>query len=229
MMLPVIEPEILDAQILIIKLSKQWKTLWQSSGTGKVPRFEYFKLWRQYFEAGRGYHDLFHVDSCLAEFAEVKIFAQKPQELERAIWYHDYVYDSKAKDNEYQSAIIQYETARRCGISEESAAYSSDLILFTKHEPGIIPETIDGKIILDIDLSIFGKEEAEFDKYEKGIAKEYAWAVKEYGQEFYNTRRAAVLESFRSRSQIYLTEHFHDKYEAKARQNLERSIRTLLK
>lgn len=47
------------------------------------------------------------------------------------------------------------------------------LILITAHQT--MPQTIDEKIIVDVDLAIFGATPQRFAEYEQQIRKEYSW------------------------------------------------------
>lgn len=77
--------------------------------------------------------------------------------------------------------------------------------------------------MVDLDLMILGSSEAKFDAYEVGIRQEYAWV----SEEDFRFHRAKILQSFLDRPSIYYTERFREKYEARARANLERSIKKL--
>ncbi|RVD62485.1 hypothetical protein EN750_21345, partial [Mesorhizobium sp. M7A.F.Ca.ET.027.03.2.1] len=57
-----------------------------------------------YRAPGRHYHNLSHIEAMLALAGDCRELLGDPQAIEAAIWFHDAVYDSKAKDNEAQSA-----------------------------------------------------------------------------------------------------------------------------
>jgi predicted metal-dependent HD superfamily phosphohydrolase len=95
------------------------------------------------------------------------------------------------------------------------------LVLLTKHvQP---PVSRDAELLLDVDLSILGREPAVFADYDRRIRGEYAWVPEEQ----YRARRAAILEGFLHRPSIYRTAFFRDRLEAQARDNLERAIARL--
>jgi predicted metal-dependent HD superfamily phosphohydrolase len=141
-----------------------------------------------------------------------------PNQVLFAWWYHDFVMQRKSRVDEERSAQIAYNVCKNALLSDDFADNVKDLILATKHHD--MPATNDGKIIVDIDLSIFGRSTTEFDKYEEGIAAEYQWL----NPEDFKTGRIAVLEQFLSRSVIYYTDFFRKKYEIQARKNLARSL-----
>jgi len=74
---------------------------------------------------------------------------------------HDVIYDPRLKDNEEQSAGFAYHLAIEMGLGYEFSNKSNGLILITKHIKK--PESIDEKIIVDIDLSVFGQPEEIFE------------------------------------------------------------------
>ena len=86
-----------------------------------------------------------------------------------------------------------------------------------------VPSGIDQQILLDVDLSILGEKPERFDEYEKQIREEYSWVP---GVVF-RAKRRSILKGFLKRPAIYSTTKFVGAYEAQARENLNRSIRTL--
>ncbi|TGP29351.1 hypothetical protein EN871_34915, partial [bacterium M00.F.Ca.ET.228.01.1.1] len=59
------------------------------------------------YQAGdRHYHSLAHIQAMLALASEYRHLLDDPQAVEAAIWFHDAIYDSRAKDNEAKSAEL---------------------------------------------------------------------------------------------------------------------------
>ena len=82
------------------------------------------------------------------------------------------------------------------------------------------PEGRDAELLIDIDLSILGAEQARFDEYERQVHAEYAFVPDEVRL----PRRRAILQRFLDREAIYATPRMHALLEARARANLRRSI-----
>ena len=78
------------------------------------------------------------------------------------------------------------------------------------------------RTVVDIDLSILGAAEADFDRYEQQIRAEYAWV----SDRPFRERRGAILRRFLERPAIYLTPEFRH-LEPRARANLARSLSRL--
>lgn len=197
----------------------RWQKLWKALGATGASADWYHTLTRAYGENTRHYHNQQHIADCLSEFDSARHLAKKPDLIEFALWFHDVVYDTHATNNEEQSAAMAsrcLEAAGRTDIAEQISA----LIIATK-----LHKTTDGdaSLMVDVDLSILGADEAHFTNYETAIRNEYSWVP----QEVFNSKRAEILQRFLDRQRIYATDHFAHKYELQARRNLERSIHVL--
>lgn len=62
-----------------------------------------------YSAPDRHYHGMAHVRALLALAAEFHDRLADPEAVEAAIWFHDAIYDSRAKDNEAKSAALAVE------------------------------------------------------------------------------------------------------------------------
>ena len=178
---------------------------------------------------GRHYHNVTHLQDVLDKLDWAKDALQKsgelgmmtPQEalrmfdvIELALWYHDAIYDAKAKDNEAQSREWFRADANEFGLGEALTKDVAALIDLTAHHKDA--KTLPECIMTDCDLAILGAPKPQFDAYDANIGQEYAHVP----PPLYATGRAAVLKSFRDQPQIFKTEAFREKYEAAARSNL---------
>lgn len=179
---------------------------------------------RQYCQPHRYYHTLKHIDHCLKEFIQVRDQISSPNEVEMAIWFHDYIYETKSQDNELRSAEAAVAVAQKIGMREQSCSKIREMILATKHD--VPTETLnrDTEILVDIDLSILGSSDSIFDQYEIDIRREYYWVE----EKLFCEKRRSIIEHFLARPQIYATDYFKNKYEEEARRNLHRSRSQLL-
>jgi len=199
----------------------RWATLWTRLGSTRDHSADFDDLVRRYAEPQRAYHTLDHILDCLSQFDRARTLAARPDEVEMAIWFHDAVYDPHASDNEQRSADLAADVLRGAGVAHDAIDRIRTLILDTRHiEP---PGSPDGALLVDIDLSILGRDRGEFDRYERNIRREYCWVE----METYRTARTAILRSFLNASTLYRTPLFRDLYERRARENLEESLRRL--
>jgi predicted metal-dependent HD superfamily phosphohydrolase len=200
--------------------------VWQRLGSN-VDGVELFThLLEAYRQPHRAYHTVAHIEACLYQLDGYQLDvaqtqAERPAEVEMALWFHDAVYGLKAADNEAQSALWAAQALHQSGVSAVVSDRITTMILATTHDRP--PETHDCALLLDIDLSILGQSPEAFAVYEQHIRTEYHWVTEKQ----YRAGRAAILEQFLARSTIYYTPFFQARLEAQARWNLERSIATL--
>ena len=195
--------------------------LCQSAGVNKPESGWYDRLTKAHAEPQRFYHNQQHIDrKCLAEFDPgQKGCSGSERSRVCAVSLHDAVYDPKAgMDNEEQSAALAKECLNSLGANHKFSEHVAFLIMATKsHEVG---RSIDAAVIVDVDLSILGRDTKRFFEYEEQIRKEYQWVP----QLVFASKRAEILKRFLARERIFATDWFRNKYEKQARLNLEASI-----
>jgi predicted metal-dependent HD superfamily phosphohydrolase len=170
---------------------------------------------------GRVYHDVRHLEDCLARLDELSLPALTRDRVEAAIWFHDAVYDSRAADNEDRSARWAVESLPALGLDPELAADVARLVHLTRDHAPAADEA--GRLLCDIDLSILGRPSAEFDTYEQRVRAEYAWVP----EAAYRVGRRRVLSAFLQRDPLFQTEPFRQRFESSARANLQRALAAL--
>jgi predicted metal-dependent HD superfamily phosphohydrolase len=202
--------------------ARRWLELWQRLG---APRHAdsaladaFAALTERYAEAQRHYHTAQHIAECLAHFDTARSLCEHEAEVELALWFHDAIYEPRAKDNEAQSAAWALRVMSDAGLDNASCNRVHALIMKTCHEA--LPGTADEQVLVDIDLAILGADEARFDEYEKQVRAEYGW-VPDF---LFRRTRKKILEAFLARPALYSTPHFKHQLEKKARENLTRSI-----
>lgn len=197
-----------------------WRDAWRDFGcSADDPGFH--DLVTRYGETHRRYHTTQHLSECLGLWRTVHALAARPGEVAVALWFHDAVYDTKRQDNEERSADLARNAVTRAGLASEVGERVHALIMATRHDA--VPTDRDMQLLVDIDLSILGADDARFDEYERQVSEEYAWVPSTI---FRSTRRK-ILEQFLERPRIFQTEHFYQAREAAARQNLQRSVMQL--
>jgi predicted metal-dependent HD superfamily phosphohydrolase len=205
--------------------ARRWLELWQRLD---VPRHAdsaladaYTELIKRYAEPHRHYHTAQHIAECLALFDGARHLCEHEAEVELALWFHDAIYQPRAKDNEAQSADWASRAMRDAGIDTPPRDRVRALIMKTCHDA--LPETQDEQVLVDIDLAILGADAPRFDEYETQVRAEYAW-VPDF---LFNRTRKKILDAFLARPSIYTTPHFKTQREKKARENLARSLSAL--
>jgi predicted metal-dependent HD superfamily phosphohydrolase len=171
-----------------------------------------------YTAPDRHYHDLTHIEDCLAALAAVdNLSASERDILTEAIWWHDVVYDATRSDNEELSAELAEQYLRPDLRSEVGR-----LIRLTKSHQ-VEPGDRLGAILISIDLSILGAEPARYDAYAAAIRKEFAHVP----DRDYRAGRSQVLSQFAARPVIYPDATFAAIHDRRARENLARELASL--
>ncbi len=168
-----------------------------------------------YAAPGRHYHNLAHIEDCLAMLAQVDGLSAREREiLSEAIWWHDVAYVPSQPDNEELSAQLA-EQHVRADISSEVGR----LIRLTRTHDVKADDRL-GAILISIDLSILGAEPARYDAYAAAIRQEFIHV----SDADFRAGRAAVLRRFAARPVIYPDATFAAKYDQSARDNLAREL-----
>jgi predicted metal-dependent HD superfamily phosphohydrolase len=170
---------------------------------------------------GRAYHDLGHLRDTLAALDAAHASDRERVLGEAALWFHDAVYDARSLDNEARSAAWAADILSAMGVSAADVAEVARLVRLTRHDHP--PSDAAGQLVCDIDLAVLGREPAAFDQYETAVRAEYAWLDEAQWRE----GRRKVLSALLERRPLYRRSHFRARYEAQARDNLERALQRL--
>ncbi|HET9444769.1 MAG TPA: hypothetical protein VFO35_00820, partial [Steroidobacteraceae bacterium] len=178
------------------------------------------ELTAAYSEAHRRYHTLQHIEFCLRELGRNRDHGVRTNEIRWALLFHDAIYDPHRNDNEARSADWACRVMQEMQRPDDEIARVRKMILATAHAGNA--ETPDEALLLDIDLSILGAQEATFDEYDRAIRLEYEWVP----DDAYRAARTDVLQGFLSRDRIFQTVAYRPQ-EAAARRNIERALARL--
>ncbi|MEE9352425.1 MAG: hypothetical protein V3U78_09205 [Thiotrichaceae bacterium] len=169
---------------------------------------EFMLLQEAYCESHRAYHTLQHISECIAMLdwacSESLVGVDKAGLAEVALWYHDVIYQPKAKDNEQKSAEWAKQILNTAGVSAQDSQFVYSLIMATRH--GEKPTEPTHQLVVDIDLAILGAKPARFAEYEKQVRQEYQWVP----WFIYRKKRAAYLGTSKKQLQ-YFDLSFHSR------------------
>jgi len=168
----------------------------------------------------RHYHTFDHIKASLGHLDDVREQSNQPDALEMAVWFHDAIYDARAKDNELRSAELFVRVASK-NVPKRFIDMVHDLIMVTVHPSE--PKSGDEKLMVDIDLSSFGLPWPQFIALGELARKEFPHLS---DREFHRNE-LEFFEMLGNRPQFYFSEFFRARYEAQARDNLERKIADL--
>ena len=199
----------------------RWCSTWSSLGVPNCNQQLYAQLLEAYREPHRKYHNLQHLGECFQHLDTLRDQAQRPAEIELALWFHDAIYDTRRKGSEQKSADWARRETLAEGLDPSTAQRIHDLVMATLHTA--TADGTDTKIMIDADLGILGAETERFDEYEEQVRAEYKWVP----SFLYRRERRKVLDSFVTRPTIYSTPTFRKDYEPQARANIARALSRL--
>lgn len=204
-----------------------WFNLCEELG---VPGDGALKVWKllciQYCsQTTRLYHNMDHIRDCLALLSVVPIRPEDETALKLAIFFHDAVYDTWAKDNEERSLEFGLFCFGLMGLGDRVllAHQLKILIMATSHRQVCI-NNLDAMLIADIDLYSLSLSKSEFDKKTEYIRHEFGWVLP---KEFCRGRIDFFQKMLDGRLSIYQTYWFRAKFERSARRNIIGSIKEL--
>lgn len=124
----------------------------------------------------RYYHNLEHLTEMFRVTSRLALDVSDMSALQLAIWFHDAVYDPRAKDNEARSAELAVDLLGPIGVPASTIERVVRLVQATAHLNGNdFPADRDTAILLDADLAILGSAENRYARYADEIRKEYSW------------------------------------------------------
>lgn len=171
-----------------------------------------------YSAESRHYHNLRHIEDCLAMLGHVAGLSERDRDiLTEAIWWHDIVYDPTRSDNEELSAVMAEDN-----VAPDLRREVGRLIRLTRTHL-VAPGDRLGAIMISIDLGIFGAAAPIYDDYASAIRREYAHIP----DAAYRDGRVAVLERFAARPVIYPDPAFAARFDEQARKNIARELASL--
>ena len=177
-----------------------------------------------YTSPERHYHNLEHLSEMFRVVGRLAPNVDDPAAAQLAIWFHDAVYDPRAKDNEARSGELAVDLLGPIGVPASTIERVVRLIRATAHmvsyEP---PGDRDTATLIDADLAILGAAEERYKRYAGDIRKEYAWVP----EEDYVKGRAEVLRKFLARPRIFTHPLMFEEGETRARKNLTAELETL--
>lgn len=187
--------------------------------------FQVFEqLVTRYSTPDRAYHNLEHLSEMFDVLELLAPVLADRDSVHLAVWFHDAVYDTRAKDNEERSARLAGELLSHLGVSGPAIDRVAALVRATAHLASDRPPSdFDTAALLDADLAILGATPERYARYARDIRFEYHW-VPEHD---YWRGRAAVLERFLARPRIFHHAFTHEAGEERARRNLLEELESL--
>lgn len=182
----------------------------------------------RWLEDHRSYHDAVHLAEVLAALDELHEGGDLPARDRHlaglVAWYHDAVYEPEASPggNEEASARLAQERLTALGL----APADSDLVARLVRESASHEMTSDDaatRAFHDADLWILSAPPARYREYADQVRQEYAHVP----DPLFAQARAQILAGFAQRDAVYRTATARERWQARARANLEAELARL--
>ncbi|MCI0703641.1 MAG: hypothetical protein L0241_21390 [Planctomycetia bacterium] len=205
-------------------LEKSWTTVLQKYGVEPAAAYPAFEvLVTAYSALERHYHNLEHLGEMFRVTDRLSASVEDPNALALAIWFHDAVYDSRAKDNEQRSGELAVDRLRPLDVPASTLEHIVRMIWSTAHTSSDPPADRDTRVLLDADLAILCASEERYRRYSADIRKEYSWVP----DADYRIGRAKVLSKFLALPRIYHTQIMFEEGDQRARANMQAELARL--
>jgi len=170
----------------------------------------------------RRYHDLEHLAECLLELDRACAEPALADTAELALWYHDAVYEPRARDCEERGAALLLEDGASLGLPRHRVLAAARCVRATAHLAGPAPRGPAIDLVVDIDLSILGRDVLRFMEFEYTVAEEYA----DVPEALYFPARGRFLAALLTSPSIFRTDPCRARFEASARANITALLRS---
>ena len=192
-----------------------------SGGTG-ASRAAGEDLLRRWEQPHRHYHTVRHLAAVLDVVDTHAGWADDPDAVLLAAWFHDAVYDPRTDDNEAASAALAGRVLPGLGVTPDRVAEVERLVLLTAgHDPA--PGDRPGELLCDADLAILAAPPDRYARYAAAVRREYAHVP----DAAFRAGRAAVLRRLLALPRLYHVAEVADGWDAAARANLTAELSTL--
>jgi predicted metal-dependent HD superfamily phosphohydrolase len=173
-----------------------------------------------YANPNRHYHNLKHIENLVAQIQQLSLSAHDHAILIHVALFHDVIYKAGRKDNEQKSAEFARYWLSKLNFGTTESQLICDIIRATKTHRSSDFLT---QLFLDMDLSILGENEGNYQEYTHQIRKEHI-QIPNY---LYKIGRKRFLKMMLSREVIFTTPKYYEAFENRARKNLRNELNSL--
>lgn len=178
-------------------------------------------LLNRWSEPHRRYHDRGHLEGVLLAADELAEYADDPDAVRLAAWFHDAVY-AGAPDDEENSALLAESELAALGVDAALVAEVARLVRMTaEHNPAETDRN--GQVLSDADLAVLALEPQEYRNNTAKVRAEYGHV----SDADFRAGRARIIRSLLAEPSLYRTPDGRRLWEAAARRNLESELATL--
>ncbi|MFE7853434.1 hypothetical protein [Streptomyces sp. NPDC057403] len=191
-----------------------------AAGPDPVPYAD--NLLARWQEPQRRYHTLAHLVAVLDHVDTLQEYADDPDAVRLAAWFHDAVYLPDRSENEERSARLAERALPEAGVPDATAAEVARLVRLTvTHDPA--DDDRDGQVLCDADLAILASPPTAYAAYTAAVREEYHFVP----NDAFRAGRADVLRRLLALPRLFRTPYGRERWEATARYNLSGELEIL--
>ncbi|MFJ4006523.1 hypothetical protein ACIPWL_24155 [Streptomyces sp. NPDC090023] len=194
----------------------------RAPGGGPDPGPYAENLIARWAEPQRRYHTVAHLTAVLDRVDALAEYADDPDLVRLAAWFHDAVYLPDRSENEERSARLAERALAEAGLPEAKVAEVARLVRLTVgHDPA--EGDRNGQVLCDADLAILASAPSAYAAYTAEIREEYHFVPNDAFRE----GRSAVLRQLLDLPALFHTPYGSEHWEATARWNLAGELEML--
>ncbi|MCZ9344475.1 hypothetical protein NGM37_42690, partial [Streptomyces sp. TRM76130] len=167
-------------------------------------------------------HTVAHLTAVLDHVDTLQEYADDPDVVRLAAWFHDAVYLPERSENEERSARLAERALPEAGVGPEETAEVARLVRLTvTHDPA--DDDRNGQVLCDADLAVLAAPPPAYAAYTAAVRQEYHFVP----DDAFRAGRAAVLRQLLGLPTLFRTPYGRRAWEATARYNLAEELETL--
>ncbi|MFD8502653.1 hypothetical protein ACFV2L_07955 [Streptomyces sp. NPDC059687] len=186
------------------------------------PRLYADDLLRRWAEPQRRYHTTEHLRAVLDHVDVLEEYADDPDAVRLAAWFHDAVYQPDRSTNEERSARLAERALPEAGVPQRTTAEVARLVRLTVGH-ATEPDDANGAVLCDADLAILAAAPHEYAAYTAAVRQEYGFVP----DEAFREGRAAVLRGLLDLPRLFRTPYGQREWAATARWNIGAELELL--
>ncbi|MEU2430704.1 hypothetical protein ABZ611_14550 [Streptomyces sp. NPDC007861] len=179
-------------------------------------------LLARWSEPQRRYHTVDHLAAVLGHVDTLERYADAPDLVRLAAWFHDAVYLPERSTNEERSARLAEKALAEAGVPPKETNEVARLVRLTKTHAAQDGDS-NGMVLCDADLAILASPPDAYGAYTAAVREEYGFVP----DDVFRTGRADVLRQLLDLPRLFRTPHGEREWEARARDNMAAELETL--
>jgi predicted metal-dependent HD superfamily phosphohydrolase len=180
------------------------------------------ELLKRWAEPHRRYHTVDHLVAVLGRATALTAYADDPDAVALAVWFHDAVYDPDRSENEERSARLAERALTEAGVDARRTAEVARLVRLTvDHNPA--EDDRDGAVLCDADLGVLAGSPTEYAEYAAAVREEYAFVP----DDAFRAGRTEVLRGLLALPHLFNTAYGQERWESLAHRNVRTELELL--